>query len=125
MLLKARTFNAAHDISGCLLYHDGHFLQLIEGAEKEVKLLYENIAADKRHRSVTLLASERVVMRLFDKWSMLFNNLEDPSEEIEEKRRVFNEIFHDSGAVGIPSKSKFVLWKEMNALLYRESSNQA
>ena len=31
MLSAARDFNAEHDITGCLLFHNRRFLQLLEG----------------------------------------------------------------------------------------------
>jgi len=40
MLSDARDFNAEHDITGCLLFHDRRFLQLLEGEKEKVYHLF-------------------------------------------------------------------------------------
>ena len=40
MLSDARDFNAEHHITGCLLYHDRKFLQLLEGEKPKVISLF-------------------------------------------------------------------------------------
>ena len=40
ILRIARENNAAHDISGMLVYHGGSFLQVLEGPEGAVNSLY-------------------------------------------------------------------------------------
>jgi len=54
ILLKARTFNIAHNITGCLLYHDAIFLQILEGEEAIVKEVYHKIQQDERHTNIHL-----------------------------------------------------------------------
>ena len=58
MLSKAKDHNAEHGITGCLLYHNSHFLQLLEGEEKELDQLYGKIINDKRHHTVELIQKE-------------------------------------------------------------------
>ena len=55
ILDTANQFNDAHDITGCLLYYNNEFVQLLEGDKTEVLDLYENIKRDKRHSYVLLL----------------------------------------------------------------------
>ena len=73
ILNTARTFNEKNNITGCLIFHDGEFIQLLEGNKKLVKDLYANIEKDKRHAHVTLLAEEKKKERMFQHWSMAFN----------------------------------------------------
>lgn len=72
LLQQARTFNAAHDITGILLYGNGQFLQLLEGEQAVLELLYARIRQDARHRDVTTYASKEVAMRAFPEWSMAY-----------------------------------------------------
>jgi hypothetical protein len=72
MLSDARDFNAEHHITGCLLYHDRKFLQLLEGEKPKVISLFNAIESDPRHQSVTVLRTEEREDRIFDRWSMAF-----------------------------------------------------
>ena len=40
ILRVARTFNKENDITGCLLFHKGQFLQLLEGEFETLNKLY-------------------------------------------------------------------------------------
>jgi hypothetical protein len=72
MLSKAKDQNAEQGITGCLLYHNSHFLQLLEGGEKELDDLYGKIINDKRHHKVKLIQKEEYENAIFDHWSMAF-----------------------------------------------------
>ena len=75
MLSKARERNFKQNITGCLLYHENGFLQLLEGERKDVLSLYEKISEDNRHHTVELILEEKQNDRLFKDWSMAFLNL--------------------------------------------------
>lgn len=72
MLEIARKQNGAQEITGCLLYHKGVFVQLLEGKKPDVETLYQKIAADQRHNHVTLLAAAEKEKRMFNSWDMAF-----------------------------------------------------
>jgi len=55
LLRRARDFNAGRGIGGMLLFHDGLFMQVLEGPAAAVDALYARIAADVRHCEVRLL----------------------------------------------------------------------
>jgi hypothetical protein len=78
LLKKARAKNHKLGISGILLYHEGSFLQVLEGEENAVKSLYRTIQADERHWRVLALREGPVGARSFDTWSMGFVSL-DPA----------------------------------------------
>lgn len=65
--------NSKKNITGCLLYHDNVFLQLLEGENENIDNLYESIQKDKRHSTVTLIMKENVKERMFPGWSMAFH----------------------------------------------------
>lgn len=66
----ARRNNAREDISGMLLYRDGNFIQLLEGAEDAVLKLFETIKADARHGGIVVLDQRAVDARAVAEWSM-------------------------------------------------------
>lgn len=66
----ARSNNKRQDISGALLLDGEHYVQVLEGDEALVRELYEHIAKDPRHDSVSLLESGTVDARVFSRWSM-------------------------------------------------------
>jgi Sensors of blue-light using FAD len=72
LLAGARARNRARDISGLLVYHDGVFLEVLEGAAGDVQPLYLKIASDPRHTSCRLLLRTVVEEREFGEWSMGF-----------------------------------------------------
>ena len=76
ILTQARTFNAKNDISGCLLFHEGFFLQILEGEETIVKELYEKIKKDTRHSGIKFLVDGETKERAFNKWSMAYRELD-------------------------------------------------
>jgi len=72
LLGTARSFNAAHNVSGILLYKDGSFFQYLEGEREVVEALFERIKRDKRHYAVRLLLSNPINERVFNNWQMGF-----------------------------------------------------
>jgi hypothetical protein len=76
-LLKiSRENNARDDITGMLLYKDGRFMQLLEGAESAVCATYGRIARDPRHHDASILLEGETAERDFDDWSMGFHALD-------------------------------------------------
>ena len=70
ILFEARKYNAAHDITGALLVRNDLYIQLLEGAEPDVRALYARIARDDRHAHVTVLGERHVQRRMFADWAM-------------------------------------------------------
>lgn len=82
ILTVARTNNAALEITGMLLYKDGHFIQLLEGEENWVNVIYDKITQDSRHTNLYKVYARSARRRSFSKWTMGFNSLSalDPSD---------------------------------------------
>lgn len=77
ILEVARTFNKENNITGCLLYHKGQFLQLLEGDFEILNNLYARIREDKRHKDVITLHMKEIEDRIFDDWSMAYKVIDD------------------------------------------------
>lgn len=75
LLVISRRNNAAHGITGMLLYCGLVFIQALEGPEAEVRRLFEKIKQDNRHESVILLLEEMQPSRNFADWTMGFERL--------------------------------------------------
>jgi hypothetical protein len=65
ILLRSRAYNPSANITGLLLFHEGTFLQCIEGPEAGVLSLMERIRRDRRHTNITMLESVRGASRAF------------------------------------------------------------
>lgn len=82
LLALSREKNAARQISGLLLYDGGKFLQLLEGAEAEVRSCFDNISRDERHKWISLVMTGPQDKRDFAGWSMAYRDVDmvDPPE---------------------------------------------
>jgi len=78
LLHQTRQNNANYGITGMLLYKDGNILQVLEGAEPQVKALYSKICQDPRHFDHTVLLEGYTEERQFPDWSMGFRDLNSP-----------------------------------------------
>lgn len=72
ILGNSRDFNSKNEITGCLLYHNNEFVQLIEGEEEAVKKLYAKIENDKRHSNLIIVIQDNIAGRSFKNWSMAY-----------------------------------------------------
>jgi len=61
----AKSNNTKHGITGCLLYHNKQFIQLLEGERTELEVLFEKIARDRRHSNVQQIHLEEIPNRTF------------------------------------------------------------
>jgi len=70
LLEVARKKNKKKGITGILLYHDGNFMQVLEGPRERVLETYTLIENDPRHKGIIRLLSRFFPTRNFDEWSM-------------------------------------------------------
>jgi hypothetical protein len=69
--------NAKRGVTGMLLYKEGNFMQVLEGDEREVRIVfYEKISADTRHKDIIVLLQGSVAERQFSDWAMGFRDLD-------------------------------------------------
>lgn len=77
ILATARDRNPATGITGVLVYHQGRFVQVLEGPVAAVELLMARIETDLRNTDIERLYEEDAEARLFGDWSMAFLPLSD------------------------------------------------
>lgn len=73
ILAVASYKNGLANISGCLIFHNNCFVQILEGARLDVISIYNKIKKDVRHYDLTLLWECEVEKRHFDQWNMLYH----------------------------------------------------
>ena len=82
LLTSARARNEALRVTGMLIYSGESFLQLIEGDEASVEVIWDRIRLSPRHTNLRVLQDGPATERLFSEWSMGFahpdaNSLEE------------------------------------------------
>lgn len=65
MVDNASKINAAHDVTGILLFNGTHFFQLLEGPDAGIQAVYQRICADRRHHNVVELMRDYAPYRRF------------------------------------------------------------
>lgn len=83
LLQDARKKNKPQNITGILLYHDGSFLQILEGERDVVETLVARIKDDSRHHSFKLLLEEESDERDFENWSMGYVDVSGLAQQIQ------------------------------------------
>ena len=81
ILKNSRQFNSENNITGCLLYYNNEFLQILEGEKKNVLDLFAVIKKDKRHSNVLVLGEDKKDKRIFSDWHMAFHKFDSHAEE--------------------------------------------
>lgn len=72
ILNTSRVYNAAHHISGVLLYAEGTFIQVLEGDDTEVDEIFSKIKTDFRHKNIIKLIDDTISTKSFSAWLMGF-----------------------------------------------------
>ncbi|WP_306607182.1 EAL domain-containing protein [Azonexus sp.] len=75
LLKKARRFNRSAGISGCLVYQDGYFMQMLEGKRDVLFSLIDGIKADSRHDNLRVVIEGPARGRVFADWGMVLRDL--------------------------------------------------
>ena len=109
----ANVNNEKLNVTGCMIYASGYFLQLLEGSAESVDILYRKIEKDVRHKGTKLLLESRVDedRRLFDKWFMTSFNVDTTKDFPEELKKNIAQIIRDQKAI-IPVHRLFMEFKK-------------
>lgn len=75
LLAQARRNNERDGITGLLLYHDGNFMQVVEGETAMVRALVGRLQRDSRHRGIIKVFEEDAHERQFQNWGMGFQSI--------------------------------------------------
>jgi len=74
---QSKANNAENEITGILLYGNNQFIQVLEGAEKDIDALYQKLLTDKRQSDLIIINKGWLISRYFPTWSMGFRSIND------------------------------------------------
>ena len=72
ILEQSRRNNSLVGVTGTLIFNNGIFAQVLEGARADLETTFERIQRDERHGDVQVLSFGEVQSRSFASWSMAF-----------------------------------------------------
>jgi len=75
ILEQSQQNNRALGVTGLLVYCNGSIIQVLEGPEEQVKILYQTISRDNRHNQLIKLYSQPIESRSFSDWSMAYRTV--------------------------------------------------
>lgn len=119
ILETAHAFNASHGITGCLLYHKGHFLQILEGEQGVIESLYQRIIRDQRHTNLVLLSEGDKNERVFSQWSMAFHELTDDDMQNLNRQVFIDNFITFAELADKPTFPMILFWNEARQLLQK------
>ena len=89
----AKRHNVEYGITGLLFYHNGRFLQIIEGPQKSLESLMDILETDTRHRNIERIIDEPIRERGFRDWNMDSFNLSDTEKIDPQELRVIRDVY--------------------------------
>lgn len=110
ILKTSRTNNQIFGISGCLVFHNNIFVQIIEGDSKNIQNLYQNIEKDERHHHVNLLWEGFIPKRNFNDWSMAYHDLGEGLVKDDEILTFERNLFQLSESADKTSPASYLFW---------------
>ncbi|WP_291789190.1 BLUF domain-containing protein [Maribacter sp.] len=117
ILNESRDFNSKYDITGCLIYHEGFFIQYLEGEAEIILALFEKIRIDPRHYEVILLSKGNIYSREFDTWSMAYLSDDLPNEAFQYIKLMVSPEFEIPEMSVIPNPTSKRFWLAAKNLL--------
>lgn len=100
ILQAAAHNNAAHHVTGMLLYAGGTFMQVLEGEEADVDAIFERIRRDPRHTDLMVLERCAIPGRSFERWNMGFRRLGRDQAQSHPGFAPFFEAGFDAASIG-------------------------
>lgn len=96
LLVQSRLNNLCMNLTGLLLYGEGSFMQLLEGPDEWVELVYKRILKDSRHTNLLEIDYSLRSDRQFSEWSMAFRRITD-HEQLDGFTRLHQAVLRDTG----------------------------
>jgi hypothetical protein len=75
ILASSETNNRALAITGLLLCDGDRYIQILEGEQKDIELLFDTISQDIRHDNLELLHKGEILDRSFENWRMAYETM--------------------------------------------------
>lgn len=88
ILNVAYTRNREFGLSGCLIFMENTFIQILEGDQQHIENLYAKLLLDARHSNITLISQGMAEQRFFSEWGMAYCPISKKQKKLE------YEMFH-------------------------------
>lgn len=117
LLAQANRYNYSKGITGCLIYANGKFMQLLEGEESVVRALYEKIKKDPRHTNLVDLIEMLVNEKMFPDWGMAFKYVDKAGGDLTAVKDPAKWIYSAFNAEASPGKEALFNFAVRNGLM--------
>jgi len=99
--------NSTDGITGVLFYENGHFFQVIEGEEPQIRSLYDRLEKDNRHRDLGCLVDRPIEKRHFSDWSLDTFHIDNPEIINRETLALLQALYFQNFGVNAPDLVEF------------------
>ena len=117
LLEKARENNMRDDITGCLIYYKGGFVQLLEGDKEKIEALYAKIEIDPRHKNVTIFSEDEISKRTFPNWGMAYYPINENNTNQYEYEQFKRNLILLSDLVEPTNITSKQFWKKIKTMI--------
>ena len=117
ILETARSFNATNNISGCLLYHQNQFIQILEGDALILRDLIARIKTDKRHSFFYPIAEGEKEQRTFPNWTMAYRQFSDDDMKTVNESLFISNFLSFANLAQKPTHTIQSFWERVQRLL--------
>ena len=117
LLEKARANNQSENITGCLIYFKGGFVQLLEGDKKKIVNLFKKITKDPRHKNVTLFSEYEISKRTFPNWGMAYYPIDENNTDKYEYEQFKRNLILLSDLVESTNVTSKQFWKKIKNII--------
>lgn len=117
LLVTANRHNKLKNITGCLVYANGRFVQLLEGERADVLEIFEKIKKDPRHTNIIVKVEMSVNEKLFPEWFMAFKFLDKELMGFKDVKEAARWIYSEFNAEASPGKEAIFNFAVRNKLM--------
>ncbi len=117
IIAEAKQFNTANNITGCLIYNNGYFLQILEGDKEIVMTLLNKIRLDDRNDHLSILSEDQSNFRIFKDWAMAYYHNPKYTNLTSEEQEIKESLLLLSNSLKKPNFALKVFWYNVKKLL--------
>ncbi|NAS10424.1 BLUF domain-containing protein [Poritiphilus flavus] len=124
LLEQARQSNKQKEITGCLLYYRGEFVQYLEGGQETIIDLFEQIQNDPRHYKIRLISSGKSGCREFESWEMAYEDFMGKNDHLQFLELLLSSFLEKPRKCMDPNPSSVYFWRTARRLLESRTVNK-
>ncbi|MCK0156561.1 BLUF domain-containing protein [Cellulophaga sp. F20128] len=109
--------NKKLNITGCLVFYNTKFYQLLEGDEQDVISLYNEIKRDHRHTKIELIAEGLTKNRIFPNWGMAYYPIAENRCNKSEFKQFKSNLLLLTKLTTSVTKTELNFWKQIKKAL--------